>query len=701
MNSLRSTLLTLALLAAALIVTFLVYRPGLSGLLLLDDVPQLEELIKQSATDPATLFRDFIISTSGPTGRPVSMATFIGNAIGYGPDIGWWKYTNVLIHLLNGLLVFWLTAVLFQASPRKTFVDPWAIAAIAAGIWLLHPLQVSTVLYTVQRMTQLSTLFVLAGLVAYAKGRLLHEHSVTTGWIIIGLGFLVFYPLAVLSKENALLFPVFCSLIEILLFQFRGPRAVEKQVKIFHGILLAGYFAAAILVLVNFSSLVLDRYETRDFTPTERVLTQFRVIVMYLAMLLVPIQRNMGFFHDDIAVSTSLLEPITTVLSAIFLSALIVAAILMRRTLPLFSFGVLFFFCAHSIESSVLGLELMYEHRNYLGSVGILIAALSVGEAATGHRRALGLLAGVLLIGFSLLTWQRSLIWSSPSVFYEYVYRVHPNSPRVNVNNANLFAATKDFQRAREFLEKVNPGIGREVHRLLLDCLEQKSVSEADITRAVQLEAGVADFYAISGAKFLVKEVLINECEAPKQDLIELLDHLLSLPNDSREGRIELLFAKASVLDSMGKIDAAVSEYLVAREYAQTDPLPLYLAAAILVKAGRLDEARDMLARAKEVGRNTRVRRTNIAEQVYSFLGIAYEHRGRFDDALALYSEASESMPSRSLFYLKSAKLLLDLQRYEEVKIVLNDIEKRDLEDLAEYEYALDRITSEVSQLPL
>ncbi len=142
----RSTILTLAFLAAVLILTILVYLPGLSGPLVLDDLPQLNGLIAQGASDSATLIRNYIVSTSGPLGRPVAMASFIGDAITHGPDIWWWKFNNVMLHLISGLLVFWLTALLVQGTPKNTGFNPWMLGIIVAGFWLLHPLQVSTVL---------------------------------------------------------------------------------------------------------------------------------------------------------------------------------------------------------------------------------------------------------------------------------------------------------------------------------------------------------------------------------------------------------------------------------------------------------------------------------------------------------------------------------------------------------------------------
>jgi hypothetical protein len=115
----RSTVFTLALLAVVLGLTLLVYWAGLSGPLLLDDLPQLNGLIAQGASDTATLIRNYIVSTSGPLGRPVAMASFIGDAVTHGPDIWWWKYNNVMFHLINGLLVFWLTALLVQATSNN------------------------------------------------------------------------------------------------------------------------------------------------------------------------------------------------------------------------------------------------------------------------------------------------------------------------------------------------------------------------------------------------------------------------------------------------------------------------------------------------------------------------------------------------------------------------------------------------------
>lgn len=694
----RSAVLTLAFLIAALTLTLSVYLPGLSGPLLLDDLPQLDGLIAQSADSPATLFGNYIISTSGPFGRPVAMATFIGDAVAHGPDIWWWKYNNVMFHLISGLFVCWLTALLVQAAPKRDSSNAWALGAIAAALWLLHPLHVSTVLYTVQRMTELSSLFILAGLVSYVKGRLAQEESRNLGWVFISLGFGLFYPLAVLSKESALLFPVYCSLIEFFVFQFRGRATVQRQMRILHSVLLAGYLSAVAYVLANFSRMVLAGYAIRDFTFAERVLTQFRVIVGYLSQILLPVQSKMGFFHDDVSISTGLFDPITTLLSALLLLALIVSAFALRKKLPLYAFGILFFFASHLLESSIFALELMFEHRNYLGSFGILIAAFSIVQLVVKNRNGLIVAVVIGLSTFSFLTWQRSLTWSSPANLYDFMYYAHPNSGRLNLIYSNIYATAGDFARARQALAKVGSGPGPGVHGLLLDCLQHQKVEEDAMSRISQLREGIVDGHATSSVQLLVQEINSGRCNTADHALVTLLDHLLTLRARTIGDKQSLLFTKARLLESTNEIDAAVETWLAADRLAENDALPLYLAARTLIFGGRPDEARAILTRATELEKNTRIQRKNMAEAIYSDIGKTYVSQNEFEQALAVYTEAVSAMPEKSIFYIQKAALLLHMQRYDDAEKLLTDFRERRLVDREQYEYLVKPIVTALDE---
>ena len=694
----RSTVLTLAFLAAALILTLLVYLPGLSGPLLLDDLPQLNGLIAESANNPASLFRNYIVSTSGPFGRPVAMATFIGDAVTHGPDIWWWKWNNLMFHLISGLLVFWLTALLVQAAAKNINFNPWMLGIIAAGFWLLHPLHVSTVLYTVQRMTELSSLFVLAGLVSYVKGRLVQEQSAGLGWLLIGLGFGLLYPLAVLSKESALLFPVYCSLIEICVFRFQGRAPLQRQMRILHGVLLAGYLLVAAYVVANFSSMVLESYAVRDFTILERVFTQFRVIVIYLSQILLPIQGKMGFFHDDISLSTGLFDPVTTLFSALLLVALAVSAYFLRKRLPLYTFGILFFLASHMLESSIFALELMFEHRNYLGSFGILVAVLSVVPIAIRNRKGLIVAIIIGLSGFSILTWQRSLTWSTPANLYDFMYQVHPESRRLNLVFSNIYAKAGDFVSARQSLAKVGAGLGPEVHSLFVDCLQYQKVDEAALSRIAQLQDGIINAHTTSSAQALVREIIGGRCSASNDSLLTALDHLLASRTRSIIDKQSVMFTKARFLESINDTDAAVEVLLATFQLSGDDAMPLYLAAQTLINGDRPDEARAILTGAYELEKNTRIQRKEMAQAVYLDLGSTYVSKGDLEKALAVYTEAISAMLGQSLFYVEAAGLLLHMRRYDDAEKLLTEFRGLELSDMSQYEYPLRRIASMLEQ---
>ena len=529
-----NSILVLTFMVSVLFLTFAVYLPGLPGPLLTDDIPQLKGLIDHSADAPATLIEKHLVSSSGPFGRPVAMATFIADAIGHGPDIWWWKFGNVMYHLIAGLLIFWLSALLVMTSNDCRENRAWMIAAIVAAFWLLHPLHVSTVLYTVQRMTELSNVFVLAGMIFYVKGRRAQQVSARKGWLLIGLGFGVCFPMALLSKETALLFPVYCALIELFVFRFNGSAAVQKQIRAFHGTLLLGYLSVVVYVLANFSTVVLKGYVVRDFTLLERVLTQPRVIVLYIGQLLRPIQSKMGFFHDDLVVSTGLFEPVTTFLSIVFLVALFSSAIVLRKRMPLYAFGVLFFFSAHALESSIFGLELMFEHRNHLASFGVVIASLAVIEVAIKGQRAKTLIVVLGLFGLSFLTMQRAVTWASAPTMYDFMYYVHPKSTRLNYIFVYVYSQVGEYGKARQSLANVTPGLATGIYGLYLDCVEFKEIGQEAFSEVHRITGGKVDGHVSANTQVLMDSVLNGECAVPAESMVPLLDHLLTMPYRSR-----------------------------------------------------------------------------------------------------------------------------------------------------------------------
>lgn len=679
-----------ALLITLLAVTVAVYLPGLGGPLLLDDIPQLNDLIARSADNPSTLFNNFGISTSGAFGRPVAMATFIFDTMTHGPDTWWWKYNSLMLHLITGLLLVWLVAALTSTLPQGT-VAPWVAGLVVGGLWLLHPLQVSTVLYVVQRMTILSTLFVFAGLLVYVKGRLRLVSKDAYGWIAVATSIFVFVPLAALSKENGVLLLVYISLAELLIFRFRGGENARAKLRMLHVALAAIYLGGVLYLLVN-PDFVLGAYEVRDFSLLDRMFTQFRVLANYLLQLTLPLPLLMGFFHDDIRVSTGLFNPPTTLLSLSLIVALISGAIAISRRAPLIAFGILFFFASHALESSIIGLELMYEHRNYTGSAGFLISVAAAAPRLMSTRMAVLATALILCAGLSLLTWQRATIWSTPGTMYGHMYAVHPQSRRLNLQHAEIYASLGKFDHARKALARVPSSIGRVMHELYLDCLEFGHVDDASLDTLHDVERKAVNPHTTSATDLLINAVTAGSCSVSEERMLDALDLVLASTPHSSGDLVWIHFAKARLLESMGRVDDAVAAYEDAQRISDIYAVPLYLAADTLARGARPEQARVLLERAAAVERYSRIVRKDLAERIYAGIGDFYVAAGNDKKAAQTYREAIRSMPDNPRFYVKLAERLLQLGRYEETREVISNLRTNGLYDSTGFNYRIGRI---------
>lgn len=438
---------------------FWVYAPGLTGGFLFDDTANLmtNEALKAARPTWESLWQVMHSGNAGPLKRPLSMASFAVNVWISGMNPIYFKLTNVLIHLVNGLLLYRLTCALLWALIETQGIKlsvhraRW-IALAVTGLWLLAPLQLTSVLYTVQRMTSLAATFTLLGMLCYLLGRRRWAKQADlpgTMLILAGVGWTL--P-AALAKENGLLLPVFLFLIEWLIFGFRASSLkAQTWLKLGHlaGVGLPVVGAAIWQLGWHFPELV-AAYATRDFTLSERVLTEPRILWWYVRWLLVPDIRQMGLFHDDIPLSHGLFDPPTTAL-AILEWALLAGLALwlgLKQKAPLFAFGILFFLAGHSLESTVFPLEIAHEHRNYLPSWGIfLILAYYLLHPNFGQLiarlRGKGLekepwlwLRTLVLAGFSLLaaaaTWARSLAWSDQRALVIAEVTHHPLSARAS-----------------------------------------------------------------------------------------------------------------------------------------------------------------------------------------------------------------------------------------------------------------------------
>ncbi len=439
------------------------YWPGMTGGFYFDDewnilsnsALQINELSLSSLKHVADS------GHSGVLGRPIAMVSFAVNHYLSGFDPFFFKLTNLFIHLLTGVGVFFLALGLARRVDTLGDKKCGQLALLVSAFWLLHPLNLTPVLYVVQRMAGLSALFCFFGLACYVYGRLRLLHGKPNGFLLIISGFFVFLPLGLFSKENAALFPLYCFLIEAIFFRFQ---TVDSRAR---SLLIGG--AASLVIPLLFvvacsvikPEWILSGYDRRDFGLLERLLTESRVLVFYLKQIVLPVNAELGLFHDDIAISTSLFNPITTLLSTLLNTTLIATALIFVKRFPVYSFGVLFFFAAHLMESTVISLELVHEHRSYVASFSILfwVAYGLIGLSA--HSSLLKLSYGLIFIalfylGFS--TFLRASVWGNPALHPFEELRNHPESPRVNYHVGKIFAAHghqhEDTERQKISLEK-------------------------------------------------------------------------------------------------------------------------------------------------------------------------------------------------------------------------------------------------------
>ena len=199
---------------------------------------------------------------------------------------------------------------------------------------------------------------------------------------------------------------------------------------------------------------ILSDYRHRDFTILQRVLTQFRVVIFYIGLLLWPQPSRLNLDHD-FALSHSLTDPVTTLISMVIITALIVLAILTAKREPILSYGILWFFGNLVIESSVIGLELVFEHRNYLPSMFIILAMV-----ALVFRYLKPIWPGIIFLCavgtlFTVWTFERNKVWADELSLYRDCAekspakaRPHNNLGTILLSRGHLQEAVDEFQTA-------------------------------------------------------------------------------------------------------------------------------------------------------------------------------------------------------------------------------------------------------------
>lgn len=435
--------IAVALLSLMALVT-LNYQPALNGPFVFDDQVNILEnpAVKLQDLTWQSLKQSALSNESGLFKRILPALSF---GLNYYQAQGFertyvFKITSIGIHVINAWLVF---SLMLQLAPKLfkasiTAQQTGLLAFFMALLWAIHPLQVSTVAYIVQRMTSMATLFMLLGLngIVWARNRLAQGKRFALPWALFAL--VAGTVLGLLCKENAVLLVLYAAVIEFCLYTREGHEKIMRPV---YGVLLGVPLLIALYLLITDKLNILAGYYARPFTLEQRLLTEVRVLWLYVQMLVIPDIRVMGLFHDDLALSKSWLNPLGTVIGVAAWGVLISLAWWQRLKYPLIGFAIAWFLVGHSMESTIIPLEIIYEHRNYLPSLGLVI--LLVATCAHFAKLALPLLLVTSLVYFGL-TWQRAQFWQSEESLFKSLATDHPESPISLYSYAELLNKQKN-----------------------------------------------------------------------------------------------------------------------------------------------------------------------------------------------------------------------------------------------------------------
>ncbi len=699
-------------LLAALVLTTVVYWPGLSGGYLFDDYPNIVDNhgVQPHDASVPTLVRAALSSPSSEFKRPLASLSFAVNYLTTGLDPYWMKLTNLVIHLLNGLLVFVLARALVLSAPapgkRGSIVAPapllaaappvgatsvamlpaappiasaltgdiatevapttagspckatagslrgtaWqqkhagVVAALIAAGWMLLPINLTGVLYVVQRMESMANLFVLLGLIGYVAGRrrMLHVDSALgddvaqprhssnlRGFMLCVFSITVPTAVGILAKETAVMLPLYALLIEWALFRFKSPRRRDVSDESALGAKLSfesdsnrddsssGSRASrlkslpptaksaqldrrivALFLLVLVLPMVLglawllpgiltpETWATRDFTLRTRLLSEARIVADYVRWTLLPTPDALSFYHDDFRVSTGLLAPWTTLASMLFLAGLIALMLWLRSRLPLAALGIALFLGCQLLTGTILPLELVYEHRNYFASFGLLLALVPllaappcrpstqahVGAASAANEAdctnksiaaeaaptricfqpgalplalpRFALLAGLMLC-WATLTGLTAYAWGNPLRLAEDLAARAPQSPRAEYELGRTYIVYSHYDPASPFtklayapLEKAaalpDASILPEQALIFMNARMHLPIKDAWWNSLIgKLKARKSTVQDESSLGALTQCVRDHQCKLPKQRMMEAYYAALSHPDPS------------------------------------------------------------------------------------------------------------------------------------------------------------------------
>jgi tetratricopeptide (TPR) repeat protein len=605
----------------------LIYSNTLSGPFIFDDIRHIQKNphIRMSSLSKESIARGGLESLA--TNRPIAKFSFALNYYFHQYDVEGYHFVNILIHIVTGVLLFLFmkTTLNLPSNRSESKAFQW-IPLISALIWLIHPLHTQSVTYIVQRMNTMAAMFYLLSILLYIKGRLANGRRKR---IVLFGGCAVTGILSLGSKEIAATLPFFIFLYEWYFFQDLSLSWLKR-----HGLKLVGIglgFAAVVFIVMGSGLFdqMLKGYKVYNFTPFERVLTEFRVVIFYISLLLFPHPSRLNLDHD-FSISHSLFDPMTTIVSLGIILGLIGLAFYMAKKDRLLSFCILWFFGNLVIESSLIGLEIIYEHRTYLPSLLAILLAVTLIHRFLKHQGVKVAMLCIVIVLFSHWTYQRNKVWGDDLTLWTDSTKKSPNKarPRINlgvalVDRGRIEEAVDQFSKALEFMPN-----HAEAHNNLGAALADLGRTREAIkhySQALKVKPDYAD------ARNNIGVALANIGKV--KEAADHFSELLRMSPDDGDVHYNL----ANALASQGKVGEAIKHYNVALRIRPQDQEIHFNLGRALTRQKKYDEAIKHYTEA--------IRIAPDYARAHNNLGVALANVEKLKDATTHYSEALRINP--------------------------------------------------------
>ena len=353
-------------LLALIIVIFTVYFPSFYGVWQLDD---FHTIINNESIHIGNF--SFSALSNIRLSRYIAYFTFGLNYYFGGINIFGYHVLNLIIHLITSFVIYLILVELLSLK-IKNHNKIVQISIWTTLLWALSPIQVQAVTYIVQRMASLSALFYFLSflLYLYARNYSFQLHKEGRIKLIVFYFFsAIFFLLALFSKINTIMLPVIILLFEYLFYKKADNKwLLKKIIPIFLSIIIISlfYFNGNILNNPIIKQLTSNSFKLYPFSPTDKLLIEPSILIMYLGLMIFPFVGNFRLLYDYDFLNMP--YQISTYIAIVIILSLIFYAYKTRKKNPLVTFAILFYFINHIVESSFLEIDLVFEHRNYLPS---------------------------------------------------------------------------------------------------------------------------------------------------------------------------------------------------------------------------------------------------------------------------------------------------------------------------------------------